>query len=199
MNGTKAVDCFSEDTTRTDEGTGVKFFNVLNVTCCAKGLEDDRLDTLARAIHECCPNRGYPESDPAQPPSVESVVSWEQLPEAFRDSFRCQADHIDIKLRAVGAERHPLVADEQAGETPFEFTEEEIEALANMEHNRRCAEIRLSGWRYGATADSSRRISNSLVPWDALPENARQEARNTVTSLADVLARAGEGIRRSVS
>ncbi len=58
---------------------------------------------------------------------------------------RPRADMIAVKLRRIGREVSQLFSDDPKNE----FTEEEIELLARMEHNRWCAERFIDGWNYG--------------------------------------------------
>ena len=60
-------------------------------------------------------------------------MPWAMLPEEIKDANRHQADHIPVKLRAVGCATRP-VQDAQA--RPFEFTTAQVELMARMEHDR---------------------------------------------------------------
>lgn len=162
------------------------------------GLEQilqERLDLLARATHERYVaqriERGAtPGSDPA-------LLPWPQLDAGLKSSNRQQADHMDVKLRAVGCLR--LAEDESppAGSRPFEgFTKDEVELLARMEHARWCADRYLGGWRYGEKADKPAKISPYLVPYDQLSEEIKQYDRDPVNDIPNLVRLAGQRIVR---
>jgi hypothetical protein len=133
------------------------------------GGETDRW--FANVIHEDFrANRlaeGRPETELALQP-------WDVLAENFRESNRQQADHIPVKIRAVGCEVVP-VADPRP---PVEFGDEETEVLSRMEHARWNAERLLDGWRYAPGGkDEKRKTHPSIVPWDELPEKIKDYDR----------------------
>ena len=142
-------------------------------------------EIIARAIHE-----GYvghrqkldeePQVDPA-------MVPWEELTEEFRESCRRQADHIGLKLKAVGCGLAPLT-DWDA--ELFEFTLEEVDRMARMEHERWMAERRREGWRLGPR-DSKAQTNPNLVPWEQLPEDVKKLNQKMMRDLPAFLARVG--------
>lgn len=157
--------------------------------CATVLFYGESMEMLARAFHEA-----YREEAGARGPSAEvntSLAEWWELPEGLRDSNRQQADHIPVKLRAIGCEAVPL--DGQM--SPFVFTAGEIELLAKIEHVRWCAERWLAGWRLGPS-DKPNRISPHLVPWEEVPNDIREYDRSSVRAIPKILARTGQGIRR---
>ncbi len=150
------------------------------------------LDEIAQRLHE-----GYraqrhaagncDESDPALAP-------WEQLSPGFRTSNRLHADHIDVKLRAIGCRRVP--SGQLMGPQVEAFTPAEVELMAEMEHARWCAERYFAGWQRGAPKDKLRKISPELVPWAELPEATREYDRAPVRSIPTLLAATGHAVER---
>jgi hypothetical protein len=117
---------------------------------------------------------------------------WSDLDEDLRNSNRVAADHIDIKLRAVGAERV-----RGAGDAAFRFTAAEVELLAEIEHRRWWADRLLNGWTRGEPKDPARKIHPDLKPWLELSEPVRDKDRQQVNDLAAILSANGEAIRRN--
>ena len=72
-----------------------------------------------------------------------------------------------------------------------EFSPDEVELLAEMEHRRWLAERRLSNWTYAEKKDVLRRQSNSLVPWERLTDKVRDFNRNEVKEIPSLLESAG--------
>lgn len=151
-------------------------------------------EVLARAIHEEYLEQQRREGraaagDPALRP-------WESLAECLKESSRLQADHVGMKLMAVGCEI-ALLRDPGAEE--FAFAPDEIEKLATMEHERWLQERRRGGWRYAPGAkDGAGRTSPYMVPYTELAEDAKELDRNTVRKLPRFLARAGFQVNRVV-
>ncbi|MCU0856837.1 MAG: NAD-binding protein [Pontiellaceae bacterium] len=142
----------------------------------------DGLDQQAKAFHadylaEAKRAGRTAENDPAMRP-------WEKLDSGFKDSNRQQADHIPVKLRAVGC---VAVKEEESpdGKT-FAFTNEEVELLARMEHARWCAERFLAGWTLGPS-DKPRQISPCLVPYDQLEDKIKEYDRVGVRNIPKIL------------
>jgi voltage-gated potassium channel Kch len=74
----------------------------------AAGLEQilqEKLDALARAIHERYIS--HRQADPSGPAGDPATLPWQQLDSGLKASNRQQADHIDVKLRAIGCRRLP--------------------------------------------------------------------------------------------
>jgi hypothetical protein len=123
-----------------------------------------------------------------------SMRSWEELPETLRRSNRNQADHICTKLRAVNCEmRRKKDRDPET----VQFTPEEIEFLAEMEHDRWVEEREGDGWTY-APGDKNieKKTSPYLRPWNEIPEDVKDYDRNTVRDLPIFLAEAGFDVYR---
>ncbi|MEK6324289.1 MAG: NAD-binding protein [Acidobacteriota bacterium] len=167
-------------------------FRMINSTCRRVMILNESQDILARAIHEAYVHKQ--ESEGQSAPENPNLVRWEMLPEEIKDSNRQQADHIAVKLRSVGYSTHPVSREESAH---VEFTPEEVELLAEMEHGRWHAERSLAGWSYDpATRDLERKTSPYLVDWDQLPDQIRDYNRHTVREIPAFLAKAGFEIRR---
>uniref|UniRef100_A0A7C9JJF6 Ryanodine receptor Ryr domain-containing protein n=1 Tax=Muribaculaceae bacterium Z82 TaxID=2304548 RepID=A0A7C9JJF6_9BACT len=68
------------------------------------------------------------------------------------------------------------------------FTASEVECLAILEHRRWLRERQKAGWRYGPAKDVARRQSPYLVPWEELPDRAKEWNRSAVRSIPNLLA-----------
>lgn len=172
----------------TDEREGfvdVHPFGLLDRTCRPDLVFAGTYDLLARAIHE-----DYVQQEMARGISVlnnPALVEWKALPEDLKESNRSQAEHIRIKLQAVGCDIR-ITTD---WDPPlFAFTPEEVELMAEMEHERFVEERLRQGFRPGATKDFNKKTSPTLVPWDDLSKEERQKDRNAVIGLPAFLARA---------
>ncbi|MBN2450980.1 MAG: NAD-binding protein [Lentisphaeria bacterium] len=174
----------------------VHIFGTPRDTCTRRMLLDEDLDRLARGIHEDYLAKRRADSlrdgttlDAKEP----SLQPWARLAPELRDSNRQQADHIPVKLRAVGCCALPA---EAPGEAIAAFREEEIEILAIMEHDRWVAERLLAGWTPGPK-DTARRRSPYLVEWERIPDPIREYDREAVRRIPALLALSGRKVCRS--
>ena len=162
------------------EGARISVFGMLEDTCTVEMVLAEEMESLARAIHEEFLAARQADGSAQKRQDDPALADWEHLREDFRESNRQQADHIGIKLRAIGCRMVPA---EAAGEKVTDFSAEEIEMLSQLEHRRWYAGRWLSGWRYGKETDKARRIHNCLVPWEELTEAIREYDRETVRKL----------------
>jgi ppGpp synthetase/RelA/SpoT-type nucleotidyltranferase len=143
----------------------------------ADPLPAELRDDLGHAVHE-----SY----------IGSRREWQASREVFRESSRRQADHIPAKIARIGCEMrrstslHPT----------FQFTEVEIEELAEMEHGRWNAERASGGWRYGAESNVDSRVTPFLVPWSELDGEVKNRDRRAVREIPRMLASVGYEIVR---
>jgi hypothetical protein len=150
---------------------------------------DDEIDSSARRIHEA-----YLATIPSPDPSRESHRPWTQLPAAWRHANRSQADHVQVKLRALG---FCLQAGQGAGES-LDMSPSEVEALAECEHRRWMADRLIAGWRYHPTRNDRDKMHPDLQQWSDLDESARDKDRNAVRNIAEIVKAMNGSIRRVV-
>ena len=147
---------------------------------------------LARAIHE---DYVFNQKTIGQTPRTNpSMASWDELPEGLKESNRRQADHIGIKLKAIGC---GIASLNDWDAKLLTFKPEEVEQMARMEHEHWNEERRLEGWTYAPEPkDLNRKTTPYLVPWNELLEDIKEYDRNTIRGLPAFLAQAGFQIYR---
>ena len=167
-------------------------FGLFDHTCTPDLISRCTYEILARAIHE-----DYLRSERVKghtPETNPSAVPWGELEETYKKSNRRAAEHICVKLDAIGCD----IAITTDWDTPrFEFTLEEVELLAQMEHKRWVEEKLSDGWRYSPTKDLEKKTIPYLVSWDELSEADKDKDRNQVRSLPAFLAKARFEIYRA--
>jgi hypothetical protein len=162
-------------------------FGFLDLVCKTDLLLGGTYEILARTIHEDYVRKQ--EKAGQTPQTNPSMAPWEKLSENLKESNRRQADHIGVKLRAVGCSIAPLT--DWDGES-FTFSVEEVEKLARLEHDRWCAERSREGWRYApGPKNLEQKTSPYLVSREQLSEEIRDLDRNTVRGLPAFLGGAG--------
>ena len=76
------------------------------------------------------------------------------------------------------------------------FTASEVECLAILEHRRWLRERSQAGWVLGPMKDVRAKTSPYLVPWEDLPDRAREWNRSAVRNIPALLATVGLAIAR---
>lgn len=133
-------------------------FGLIRSTCSKEIVLNEKLDEVAMAINEI-----YNEIQEDKT----KTSNWAELPADFKDSSRYQADHLPIKLRALNVK---VVKTKGKKRNDFRgLTEAEIDLLANMEHNRWCAERWLAGWTCGKR-DNEKKENPLLKPFSKCNE-----------------------------
>jgi hypothetical protein len=168
-------------------------FSLLERTCRPSLLFNTINENLARAIHEeyIRVQKNLGQTLATNP----SLVPWDDLSEELRESNRCQADHIGVKLRAVG---YGIITLTDWTNETLEFLPEEVEIMAEMEHNRWVEERIICGWSYAPNPkDTEKKTSPYLIPWEELPEDIKEYDRENTRMLPDFLSRGGFQVYRS--
>ena len=148
-------------------------------------------ETIARKEHEIhCEEqlRGKVSEEDAK-----RLVPWEQLDHWMRESNRLWADGISSKLAALRCvvTPAPLIDPRHIG---FELTDDEVEKLAPLEHERWSADLKHIGFTRGPRDDHHHPLID--VPFDQLPPENQDKDRAHVRSIPLVLARSGFAVHR---
>lgn len=171
-----------------EEGSdGLQVFGLLDQTCTIETLMNGLIESMAQGSHEDYIRK---EKEKGETPQTNpSMVTWQKLSEDLKESNRQQADHIVKKVRTIGYEIESMID----WDTPlFEFSPEEVERLAVMEHDRWKREREEAGWLHAdGLKDLDKRKSPALVSWGELKKEDQDKDRNTVRAIPRHLARAG--------
>lgn len=137
----------------------VRPFGMEDRSCLFEGLEGTGAEKFARDIHEAyittrLNEAGMKADGDAAIRNDPAMRGWDDLEEDLRESNRQQADHIFIKLRSIAYEAVPAGDPRPAVK---EFTPDEVELLAEMEHRRWVAERLLAGCTYASRKNVDRR------------------------------------------
>jgi voltage-gated potassium channel Kch len=190
VHGAGLASLLREDEGPSGEFSGLHAFGLLERMCNPDLLFAGVNEVLARAMHE-----EYVRDQERQGQTTETnpaLVPWDELEEARKESNRAQAAHIGVKLASAGCDLGPLVDwDAEA----FTFEAEELERLAEMEHERWVREREGAGWTLGPKAPG-KTTSPYLVPWSELEEDIRELDRLFIRGLPRFLAKAGLQIVR---
>jgi hypothetical protein len=168
-----------------DSFVNLHVFGLLDRTCTPELISGCTYEILARAVHEqYVANESRKGATPETNPSM---VSWEELPESLRESNRNQVEHIRVKLETIGCD---ISVTNEWEVPPLQFTPEEVELMARMEHERFLGEGLKRGLTHSPAQSSGKRASPALVPWEKVPEEEKEGYRNSVRQLSELLAKA---------
>ena len=149
---------------------------------------------LAQAVHRLYLEQRLGQGEPLG--STPSLVEWEDLPEEFKDSSREQGRHTRRHLAQIGYEPRPA----RRGLQGTQLTDEDVEILARLAHERWLDERRRRGWRFGSQRDDVRKLHRDIVPWEKLSDDRREIDRYMMREFPRVLASLGLVlVRRSTS
>lgn len=116
---------------------------------------------------------------------------WDELPEEFKESNRAQARQIGEKLAGIGCLMVPAFDPTLA----FTFSDDELQLLARLEHDRWMRERTAQGFELGPARHG--RVRPDLVPWERLSDEARAMNLQAVRRIPDLLARVGFQVLRN--
>jgi RyR domain len=146
-------------------------------------LDPSDRERLARVIHEEYRDSEQDlttEDDPA-------IASWAELPSYLRYSNRAQADRVCEKIQRIG-----YAIEKSGNKKPVtEFTPQEVDIMAQMEHGRWIIERLDAGWIPGPRRDVRQKISPYFVQWTALSEDVKEKERQMVRNIPKLLATIG--------
>ncbi|WP_171017693.1 RyR domain-containing protein [Sphingobacterium daejeonense] len=138
--------------------------------CDLEFITGEKQDRLAQSIHD-----DYRKLlSGASSESSKYTSDWHTLTEDAKDANRAQADHIPYKFLMTG--RNWPVHELQN----IMFTDDEVEKLAIIEHNRWMAHRYINGWDFGEERNDDLKLHPSLIPWEILSESEKQKDRDTI-------------------
>lgn len=158
------------------------------------GLSEEALERLAQVMHAAyvvhrMDEGSFVQDNVAQRP-------WETLSETLRDSNRQAARDLLAQLGTLGY----LVVPKDANTGPVGVTVQDfgqqVETLARIAHARWLNERIGSGWTLGVK-DPEKRQHPELFPWDAIPIEQREKAKEQIKDLPRALGQAGLKLVRS--
>ncbi|KAK7408100.1 hypothetical protein QQX98_009755 [Neonectria punicea] len=149
----------------------------LNSMPLPKHLRED----LAEKLHNTYNDERRKTANDAE---KKKLTQWNDTDEELRESSRAHADAIPSKLRIIGC----YLSETQEYRKPVEsFTRDQIEKIAEVQHERWNAEKLQNQWGKGKERDIKARKSPFLVPWVDLPEQWKDIGRGMAKSYPKIL------------
>ncbi len=134
-------------------------------------------------------------ADRAESGKDRNYASFADQPQDLRNSSIEHIKSIPAKLDVLGYEIVPegsCYPDQKV----VTLMPSEVECLAILEHRRWLAERTKAGWVYGEERDVDAKTSPYLVPWESLPDRAREWNRSAIRNIPALLASENLAIAR---
>ncbi|GKU23434.1 RyR domain-containing protein [Clostridium folliculivorans] len=117
---------------------------------------------------------------------------WEDIDDEFKNSIRDRVRYIPNALNKIN---YDIISVKEKPEI-IEFTERELDILAEYEHKRWSLQKKDEGWKYGDKIDEKRRTHPSLVPWDNLGLDEKNNIISYIKAWPEILANSNFKIER---
>ncbi|KAF3929809.1 hypothetical protein AA313_de0201202 [Arthrobotrys entomopaga] len=122
---------------------------------------------------------------------------WDQLPDHLKASTRAQADDIPRKLQLIGYTMAKDGDENAKGEILEEFSEDQLEFLGEVEHNRWAAERINSGWQASGQRNSTTQQTPFFVPYSELEQKWKDVDKDMVKGVPELLRKSGYRIYKN--
>jgi hypothetical protein len=159
-----------------DRVNQLSVFGILDAACDPDRLTSNALiEQLARALHAYY-LREYGDGGQA------SHVPWDDLSDRLKDDNREQAGDVGAKLASIRAVIVPAAPKLPA----FSLTDDEVEQLAEREHDRWMENKRRNGIVHGPQRSAT--THPDMLPWATLDEAVKEKDRLFIRRLPELLA-----------
>ncbi|MBC2582601.1 RyR domain-containing protein [Clostridium sp. DJ247] len=148
----------------------------------------EKIESLAIAIHEKYriineDNKNIDE---------DFVMPWQDLSEELKDYNRHQAKQIPNALLKINYD----VVSVKEDPAFVEFTEKELQVLAENEHKSWYRHRKKNGWKHGEVKDNKKKTDPALVLWDNLPNEKKNKVYEMIKIWPEILAKSNFKLER---
>ena len=166
-------------------------FGLLERTCRPELLDKETIEVIAKHCHEVWLQEEL--NNGARVGSRASMNPWPDLLGHLKESNRDAARYMCRLLDESGFCAEPTTDGRLINP---KFSREEVEVMAEKEHNRWCREKRSEGYAFGPQDDDEKKTRCCLLPWAKLSDEQKDNARMSVGKWPRTLARVGLQITR---
>jgi hypothetical protein len=164
-------------------------------------LNQETVEILSEAVHNVFleskqrSNWKYNQEKNEKKKTHPLILPYDQIPEWAKEANRENARTIIQKLENIG---YAIVPSKDEKEI-IKFSREEIERLAEIEHNIWMRSKIQDGFKLGKPTKEDPLRNEYLVDWSKLPENIKQIDRDLVAAIPIILKKAGYTVIRVVT
>lgn len=161
-------------------------------------LSGELLEKLAEAAHDvfCAQMESegykYGEKTDDDAKTHSSLVPYQQLPNDEKVQNQDLVRDIATKLAGSGYTMIPARSNEPA----FEFPGDNLEEMAELEHERWMRLKLEAGWQYAPQTNKAKKLHAALLPWEDLSVQDKEKDRLMVRRIPEILTQAGYTIVR---
>ena len=150
-------------------------------------FSNEQIEQMASEIHNI-----YVEYAKTNHQPLEYSTNYNELPEANKEPNRAFVRNIQKSIERM---EYSIVTIGNKKSIKY-FLPNEIESLAELEHERWSKEKLDNGWQFGKIKDADHKLHPCLIPWNILPEDEREKDRILVKRIPQILASVGYGVIR---
>lgn len=151
---------------------------------------EENIEELAEAVHEYYRQLGKKEGW-----TMEYDMAYADLPDEIRGDNTAAARRIPEVLSH--ARLSVVIEDDLGPVIDVKVLDDNIDLLAEAEHNGWMDQKLNNGWSYGESRNDSKKIHNLLTPYKDLLEQDKEKDRNSVRSYPEIVKMAGYKIVHS--
>ncbi len=148
----------------------------------------EKIESLAMAIHE----KYIMLNKDNKNVNKNFVMPWEDLSEELKNSNRDQARNIPNSLLKIN---YDIIS---VNKSPVftEFTERELDVLAENEHTRWYRNRKKHGWKYGEVKDDNKKTDPALICWIKLLDEKKINVYQMIKVWPEILAKSNFKLER---
>lgn len=185
---------FQNSKTNGNYYSNIKIMGLLDEVCIPDIVIGGNYERLAKSIHEeYCKKEKAKGNDYS---TNKVLIEWEKLSDEDKESNRAQARKCFAKLKKGG---YSVTIMTDLNDDEFNFNKEDLELMAEYEHERWMAEKLKNGWKYGLVKDSGQKTHPCIIAYEKLSEEEKQKDRDTVIDLPQHLAMIGLKIYKEIN
>ena len=118
--------------------------------------------------------------------------TWDDINVEVKQYIHSQVRHIPGALTKINYE---LISVDEQPEN-MQFSDHEVEILAEYEHKKFSLEKKEAGWKYGIEFDEDKKTDPMLVSWDSLDEIYQNHIIESIKAWPEILAKANFKIEK---
>ncbi|MDF2569956.1 MAG: RyR domain protein [Sporomusa sp.] len=148
----------------------------------------EKIDQLAMDLHNKCVLL----REETHNPTTGCVQPWDELTEDRKITARNLVKHIPNALRKIN---YDVVSVKEKPDI-IEFTDKELQLLAEYEHRRWSLEKKEAGWKYCDVLNEQKKLHPLLIPWDNLTTSFQDKIIENVKCWPEILRNSNFAIER---
>ena len=123
---------------------------------------------------------------------IDNGKKWDHINEEVKDYIHHQVRHIPAALNKINYE---LISVDERPES-IQFSNHEVDMIAEYEHERISLEKKEAGWKYGIDYDEDKKTDPMLVSWDSLDGDNKNHIIESIKAWPEILVKSNLKIEK---